>query len=135
MHTRQTAAILALGLSVAVTVAACTSPAGRSRADSATPAAPSSSPPAATSAPSPSPSETPSDPVTFPPSADLGPRAGAEGTVVHDAAGDPIGYVVASGDTSWGIAARFGVTVDDMMDRANVGYSTIYPGETLSLVW
>ncbi|GAA4173580.1 LysM domain-containing protein [Gryllotalpicola koreensis] len=133
MRRRLAVAVVALGITMAV--AGCTSPTAQPQADSTTPAAASSAPPAATSTPSPSPSETPIDPVTLPPSADLGPRAGAEGTVIHDDAGNPVGYVVAKGDTTWGIAARFGVSVDDMMDRANVGYSTIYPGEKLSLVW
>jgi nucleoid-associated protein YgaU len=135
MHARHTAVIPALALSITMAVAGCTSPTAQPQADSTAPAAAPSSPPAATATPSPSPSETPIDPVTLPPSADLGPRAGAEGTVIHDDAGNPVGYVVARGDTTWGIAARFGVSVDDMMDRTNVGYSTIYPGEKLSLVW
>jgi hypothetical protein len=45
--------------------------------------------------------------------ADSGPRIGAEGQPTT-AAGQPVSYTVVSGDTLGAIAARFGITIDDL---------------------
>lgn len=71
--------------------------------------------------------------ATLPQAVDHGRRGGAEGTVVVDGAGDPVAYVVASGDNLSTIAERLGITLDDLVSRAGA-YAGIHPGDRLSLV-
>lgn len=67
--------------------------------------------------------------------AGCGPRSsrGAEGTVVVEDAGNPVAYVVAAGDNLSSIAERFGISLDDLITRAEA-YGAIHPGDELNLV-
>lgn len=64
--------------------------------------------------------------------ADHGPETGAEGTVIDDAAGDPVAYVVASGDNLSSIADRLGITVDELTTNSGA-YGQLQPGMKLAL--
>lgn len=66
-------------------------------------------------------------PATVP--VDSGPGDSATGTAVLDANGTPIGYIVAEGDTAWGIERRFGI--NGLAERYN---RYLQPGERLDLV-
>ena len=120
------AAALAVGL--LVTTGGCTSPSGH-------PPAAASRATHSVSVPASTPAAAPSSTVqaTLPPNADHGPRGGAEGTVVLDDAGNPAAYVVAAGDNLSSIAERFGISVDDLVSRAEA-YGAIHPGDELNLV-
>lgn len=67
------------------------------------------------------------------PLVDGGKRPGAEGTVIRDKAGDPSTYIVANDDTLLDIATRFGISLEDLIDRTEK-YSGLQPGESLNLL-
>ena len=96
-------------------------------------------------APAPEPAPLPTAPpvVTSPtptpsPLADNGPGLAAQGTVILDASGKIVAYVVADGDAASGIAARFGLTSLGQIvnaDGQKVGHNIpIYAGEELTLL-
>lgn len=51
-----------------------------------------------------------------------------------DDAGNPAAYVVAAGDNLSSIAERFGISLDDLITRAEA-YGAIHPGDKLNLAW
>lgn len=53
--------------------------------------------------------------------------------MVVDDVGDPVAYIVAAGDNLSSIAERLGISLDDLISRAEA-YGGIHPGEKLSLV-
>ena len=102
-------------LLIALALDGCTSPSSEPRAPTVTPTAVSG-----TSA-------------STPPSAvDHGPEIGAEGSVIDDSTGDPVMYVVASGDNLSSIADRLGITVDELTTTSGA-YAGIVPGQRLAL--
>ncbi|GAB3388529.1 hypothetical protein GCM10027568_09630 [Humibacter soli] len=66
------------------------------------------------------------------PIVDHGPETGAEGSVIDDAAGEPITYVVVSGDNISSIAERLGITVDELTTTSEA-YGALLPGKKLAL--
>ncbi len=111
-------------LAAVVVLSGCTAPAPE-------PAPLPTAPPVVTS-PSATPSPTPS------PLADSGPGLAAQGTVIFDASGKIVAYMVADGDAASGIAARFGLTSLGQIvnaDGQKVGHNVpIYAGEELTLL-
>ena len=76
---------------------------------------------------------TPLSPTqTTSPIIDHGAETGAEGTVIDDVAGDPVTYVVASGDNLSSIADRLGITVDELTTTSGA-YGQLQPGMKLAL--
>lgn len=69
---------------------------------------------------------------TTSPIIDHGAETGAEGTVIDDVAGDPVTYVVASGDNLSSIADRLGITVDELTTTSGA-YGQLQPGMKLAL--
>ena len=52
--------------------------------------------------------------------------------MIDDGAGDPVTYVVASGDNLSSIADRFGITMDELTTTSGA-YAGIVPGQRLAL--
>ncbi|GAB3608293.1 hypothetical protein GCM10027414_04180 [Humibacter ginsengiterrae] len=52
--------------------------------------------------------------------------------MIDDAAGDPVAYVVASGDNLSSIADRLGITFDELTTNSGA-YEMLQPGQKLDL--
>ena len=95
--------------------------AGSSEAPPETPATPGPTAPASAS-PSPSPAPSPSSPPTEPPSQTATPAPAVRAK-----------YTVKSGDTLYGIARQFGVTVAALKSANGLTSNTIHVGQVLSI--
>ena len=102
---------------------------------------PTPEPPPAPPAPPPAPEPVPNAPapvVEWGPAYDTGPRPGATGTPVLDAAGVPASYTVVEGDSFFDIAQRFELPQQQLL-RMNPQVhdfgETVYIGDVINLDW
>lgn len=103
-----------------------------------TPTPPAAAPdPSAPPAPDPVPN-APAPVVEWGPAVDDGPRPGATGTPVLDAAGVPASYSVVAGDSFFDIAQRFNLPQQQLLRMNPQIYDfgeTVYIGQVINLDW
>ena len=106
-----------------------------------TPTPEAAPPPAPAPPPPPPPEPVPNAPapvVEWGPAYDTGPRPGATGTPVLDAAGVPASYTVVAGDSFFDIAQRFELPQQQLL-RMNPQVhdfgETVYIGDVINLDW
>jgi LysM repeat protein len=106
-----------------------------------TPTPEAAPPPAPAPPPPPAPEPVPNAPapvVEWGPAYDTGPRPGATGTPVLDAAGVPASYTVVAGDSFFDIAQRFELPQQQLL-RMNPQVhdfgETVYIGDVINLDW
>lgn len=122
-----------LAASLAISLASCTTPSdppGPVQSDAV------STSPATTSSQAHTPAATPTPAAAFTVAHDRGPASGATGTVVTNAAGVPVTYTVASGDTQGDICHRLGVRWWQLMSGGQFlgTYPTLTVGEVIDIV-